>query len=460
MSGGHFKISLVVIDSLLMMAGFFMAGQILDKFTGSGMGWNIHSFSSIVLIVFSVFVFYLYDLYAEWNRKRVRNLIYSIVLSMAIISAVEWFISTWTPLLFEQGMFVLASFVIQTLLFIFVRSFIWYMHRKVYGMKKVLIIGTDSNTSISLAGKILNHTKGWFEVLGFIPLSKKGILHEYIKKCDLFLLSPSISREEQEEIVAFCTKHGKEVLIIPQLLELSIISSDIQQIDDTLVLSIKPLGLSKSQMIWKRMSDCLIAFILLVISSPLFLVLSLFIPLTSKGPALYKQERIGMNGRPYMIYKFRSMVRDAEKATGPVLAADKDPRITPIGRFIRATRLDELPQLINVLKGDMSLVGPRPEREYFIQQFKQQLPEYSCRLTVKPGITGLAQVLSGYTTSVNDKLRYDLLYIRNYSLWLDVKILFQTVRIVFQREHAQGVKTDSIHNQNLLNSLEQNKAAN
>lgn len=249
-------------------------------------------------------------------------------------------------------------------------------------------------------------------------------------------------------------------MVIPQLFELSIIGATTQQIDDMMVISIKPPRLSVFQQFNKRLFDVIVSSILLVISCPLLLALFLLIPLTSKGPALYRQERIGLNGNPYLIYKFRSMIQDAEKRTGPVLATDKDPRITLIGRVIRAVRLDELPQLFNVLKGEMSIVGPRPEREYFINEFKQNLPEYSFRLTVKPGITGLGQVLANYTTPVEEKLRFDLLYILNYSFWLDLKILLQTIRVVLHREQAQGLKEGNIRNQKLLKNLDQNKVIN
>jgi lipopolysaccharide/colanic/teichoic acid biosynthesis glycosyltransferase len=149
------------------------------------------------------------------------------------------------------------------------------------------------------------------------------------------------------------------------------------------------------------------------------------------------------------------MVQDAEIQTGPVLASDKDPRITKLGSFMRATRVDEIPQLFNVLKGDMSLIGPRPEREFFIKKFEQDIPDYKYRLRVKPGITGLAQVLANYTTSVEDKLRYDLMYVRNYSFMLDLKIFLQTIRVVLQRDQAQGLKEENmLRKQKLIQTLE------
>jgi len=458
--GSYVKIILAIVDITLVYVGFFMTNWVSHLFSIPSKEFNLDYFWLIVLSAFLFFVFNLYDLYADWRRKSIQHLVYSVVLSMVIFSGFISMISIWTPYLsFQQG-FIFLAFLIQTTLIICTRICIWSINKKLFGKKKVYIISEDSTTSLYLADKFLNHHKGWFEILGFIPLGKKGFIHDYVKRCDLFLLSPTISNKDKEEIVKACIKYGKEILVVPQLFELSILGAGTQQIDDMLVISIKPPHLSVSQQIYKRMFDVIVSSLVIIIASPLLLVLFLLIPLTSKGPALYKQERIGLNGNPYWIYKFRSMIQDAEKGTGPVLATDRDPRITLIGRIIRAVRLDELPQLFNVLRGEMSLVGPRPEREYFINQFKHKLPDYTYRLTVKPGITGLAQVVANYTTPVEDKLRFDLKYVRDYSFWLDLKILLQTIRVVLQREQAQGVKEDNVSNQKLLKKLEQNKVIN
>ncbi|MEH7484640.1 sugar transferase [Neobacillus drentensis] len=458
--GSYIKIILATFDITLIYVGFFMTNWVSQLFSIPNRGYITDAFWLIVLSVSSLFVFYLYGLYADWRRKSIQHLVYSIVLSMVVFSGFISMVSLWTPYLSFQQSYIFAAFLLQTILLICTRVCIWFLNKKIFGKKKVYIIGEDSKTGLYLADKFLNHNKGWFEISGFIPIAKKRLIHDFVKKGDLFLLSPTISREDKEEIVGLCIKYGKEILVVPQLFELSILGAGTQQIDDMLVISIKPPHLRVSQKIYKRMFDVIVSSIVIVIASPFLLILFLLIPLTSKGPAIYKQERIGLNGNPYWIYKFRSMVQDAEKRTGPVLATDRDPRITLIGRFIRAVRLDELPQLLNVLKGEMSLVGPRPEREYFIKQFKHKLPEYPYRLTVKPGITGLAQVLANYTTPVDDKLRFDLLYVRNYSFGLDLKILLQTIRVVLQREQAQGVKEDNISTQKLLKKLEQNKIIN
>lgn len=176
------------------------------------------------------------------------------------------------------------------------------------------------------------------------------------------------------------------------------------------------------------------AFTLMILLFPLFLVTSLMIKLDSRGPIFYSQERVGIGGRIFRIFKFRTMYTDAEKLSGPQLATKDDPRITRVGRFLRKTRIDEIPQLINVVIGDMHFIGPRPERPYFVEKYSREIPMYKNRLEVKPGITGLAQVLSGYDEDLEDvkaKLRYDMQYIDKYnSLNLHLDILLRTVKVV------------------------------
>ncbi len=181
----------------------------------------------------------------------------------------------------------------------------------------------------------------------------------------------------------------------------------------------------------KRVIDLVVAAVLLVLAAPLLLVVAAVVKLTSRGPVLYSQERVGRGGRVYRLYKVRSMNHDCEKASGPKWATADDPRVTPVGRFLRTTHLDELPQLWNVLVGDMSLIGPRPERPVFVQQLERLIPHYSSRLNVRPGISGLAQMrlpADSNVEGVRRKVAYDLYYIRCFGPWLDLRILFSTVR--------------------------------
>ena len=186
----------------------------------------------------------------------------------------------------------------------------------------------------------------------------------------------------------------------------------------------------------KRAIDIIVCLIGLVIALPIMVIVGIAIKLESKGPIIYKQERVGLEGRTFTIYKLRSMYIDAEK-NGAQWACKDDPRVTKVGRFIRKTRIDELPQLINILKGDMSIVGPRPERPILTYKFNEEIPGFVNRLQVKPGLTGWAQVTGGYELSPKEKLEKDMYYIENQSLWLDFKIMFKTIFVVFNGDGAR-----------------------
>lgn len=197
----------------------------------------------------------------------------------------------------------------------------------------------------------------------------------------------------------------------------------------------KPIPLSR---LWlKRIFDIILALIGMIVLAIAIIVFGPIIKLTSPGPIFYSQKRVGYMGKPIMIHKFRSMRNDAEKKTGAVWAKKNDPRITPIGRFMRKTRVDELPQFWNILVGDMSLVGPRPERPQLTEEFYEKWPEFPQRLRIIPGLTGWAQINGGYELKPNEKAKYDNYYINNYSLWFDIKILFGTIKIIFTGDGAR-----------------------
>lgn len=187
----------------------------------------------------------------------------------------------------------------------------------------------------------------------------------------------------------------------------------------------------------KRTMDVILCLIASVIGIPIVLITCIAVVIESKGSPLYKQERLGKNGQSFTLYKIRSMRNDAEKYSGPKWADKNDTRVTKIGSFIRKTRIDEIPQLYNIIKGDMSIVGPRPERPIFTYQFNQEIPGFINRLAVKPGLTGLAQVNGGYENSPKEKLKWDLKYIEERNMWMDIKIIFKTVLIVFNGNGAR-----------------------
>jgi exopolysaccharide biosynthesis polyprenyl glycosylphosphotransferase len=190
----------------------------------------------------------------------------------------------------------------------------------------------------------------------------------------------------------------------------------------------------------KRVFDIVSAGVLIALASPVMLLTALAIKLDSRGPVLYRQERTGLDNKPFQCVKFRSMRTDAERDGQPRWATTGDDRITRVGRLLRVSRIDELPQLFSVLKGDMSLVGPRPERPYFVEQLTREIPFYAVRHSVKPGVTGWAQVRYQYGSTVEDsqeKLQYDLHYVKNHTLWLDLQILVETVHVVLTGKGAR-----------------------
>lgn len=198
--------------------------------------------------------------------------------------------------------------------------------------------------------------------------------------------------------------------------------------------------LRRAYVFTKRVFDVTVAAVGLLILLPICAITALLVKLTSRGPVVFKQTRVGRDGKLFEMYKFRTMCVDAEKESGPVWAKKNDCRITPIGKFLRKTRIDEIPQFVNVIKGDMSIVGPRPERPIFVEKFVKEIPDYEKRLAVKPGITGLAQVWHRYDETIEDvkkKIKYDILYIKKFCFWTDLGILLRTVRVVLTGSGAR-----------------------
>jgi Undecaprenyl-phosphate glucose phosphotransferase len=233
------------------------------------------------------------------------------------------------------------------------------------------------------------------------------------------------------------TREIVDVKVVPDLLQVIALRARLEDLDGIPVINVNDVPLQGFNSALKRATDVAISTVALLILAVPIAILAVLVKLTSRGDVFYRQERMGLTGRSFTILKFRSMYDDAERYTGPVWATADDPRVTPLGRFLRRSNLDELPQLWNVLKGDMSIVGPRPERPHFVEQFKHRIPQYMLRHKVKAGLTGWAQV-NGWrgNTPLEKRIEYDLYYIENWSVRLDLKIMWLTLVRGFFHKHA------------------------
>lgn len=248
-----------------------------------------------------------------------------------------------------------------------------------------------------------------------------------------------IPSHQRNDVLKFCYGNGIRAYVIPKISDIIMMGSDRIHIFDTPFLLAKGYSLSFDQRFMKRALDIFLSIPMILLSSPIMLITAVAIKLYDGGSILYRQTRCTQEGRTFSIIKFRSMVEDAEKDGIAKLASSHDTRITPVGKLIRSTRIDELPQLFNILKGNMSFVGPRPERPEIIEDYRKEMPEFEFRMRVKAGLTGFAQIYGKYNTVPYDKLKLDLFYIEHYSLWLDIKLILMTMKIIFKRESTEGI---------------------
>lgn len=274
--------------------------------------------------------------------------------------------------------------------------------------------------------------------LGDIGELEEAIQREKVE--EVLVALPSTEHDLLLDIIGKCSASSVRIKIRPDMYDIISGQARTNQIHGVPLIEITPQLMPPWERTVKRVMDIVVSLLVITLGMPLWLLIALAIRIDSRGPVLYRQERVGKNGRVFSILKFRSMRSDAEKHSGPTWADKKDPRVTRVGRILRRTHLDEIPQFVNILDGEMSLVGPRPERPFFVEQFVREIPLYRRRLNVRPGLTGWAQVKHKYDASMEDvrmKLRFDLFYIENMSLRMDMKILFHTVfRVILAKGQA------------------------
>ena len=316
------------------------------------------------------------------------------------------------------------------------------LYNRIFQPWKILLIYGDRPAS-ELVDK-LETRRDKYAIYGAID-AHAGIdrIAETVKDYQAVLIG-DIAAETRNEILKYCYGNGIRAYVMPKISDIILMGSERIHLFDTPLLVAKNMGLSVEQRAAKRLLDIVVSAIGIVVASPIMLIAALCVKLYDGGPVFYFQERLTIGGKPFKICKFRSMCVDSEKH-GARLASKHDSRITPVGKVLRNLHLDELPQLFNVFKGDMSLVGPRPERQTIMREYRRELPEFYYRLKVKAGLTGYAQVYGKYNTTPYDKLKLDLFYIENYSFFLDLKLLLMTVKIFFQKEVSEGVDDNQVN---------------
>lgn len=322
---------------------------------------------------------------------------------------------------------------------IFILPWIYFvrkMYTHLYPPRQMLVIygnypPDDLIAKINTRKDKYNICKSVSYRVGYQELYPMILDYNAVVLCDL----PAQARNQ---IMKYCYQESVRTYVTPKISDILFRGADDIHLFDTPLLLSRNQGLSIDQRMVKRTMDIVLSLLGIIIASPFMILIALAVKLYDRGPVFYKQERLTRDGRPFLIYKFRSMSMDSEK-NGARLAAKGDKRVTPVGRVIRNIHFDELPQLFNILKGDMSMVGPRPERQEIQDLYAETIPEFVLRTKVKAGLTGYAQVYGKYNTTPYDKLKLDLTYIENYSLWLDIKIMLLTFKILFQKENTEGV---------------------
>lgn len=316
-----------------------------------------------------------------------------------------------------------------------------WIYTKIFPPRKILLI-SGRRSDYHLVEKI-NSREDKYELCAIINIQKGiSILEQEILKYDGVIIG-DIDSHERNLILKYCFANSIRTYNVPKISDILLKSSvEFNLFDSPLFLS-RNEGITIEQEFLKRFVDILGSAIGIIVTSPFFLVIGLIIKLTDKGPVFFKQTRLTKDNELFEIYKFRTMIQEAEKDGVARLAVDGDSRILPIGHLLRRTRLDELPQLFNILVGDMSFVGPRPERPELAEMILKEIPEFSYRTKVKAGLTGYAQIYGKYNTTSYDKLKLDLTYIRNYSLLLDLKLIVMTPKIMFMKEATEGVQVDT-----------------
>ena len=383
------------------------------------------------------------------------NLIYSQMLSIVLVNIFAYL----ELVLIDKKLYAPWLFLLLTAVdFIVVVAWVFIfqaVYATLFPPRTLLVVYGDK--PVFSIWKKFNSRDDKYVISGAISLKRgiDNILNEAGKYGGVIV--GDIPSHERNIIIKGCYDQGIRAYAVPKLSDILMRSATELNLFDTQLLLSKNEGPQIDQLFIKRVLDMIIASMMLIITLPIFVLAAIAIYTTDRGPIFFRQKRLTVNGKEFDILKFRSMVVDAEKDGVARLAGQKDHRITKVGKILRSTRLDELPQLLNILRGEMSMVGPRPERPEIAAEYKKEIPEFDFRLKMKAGLTGYAQVYGKYNTTPYDKLKLDLTYIRNYSVWLDLKLMILTPKILFIKESTEGIEDDAlnalIHTENLKEEI-------
>lgn len=365
------------------------------------------------------------------------NVIYSQILSIIFVNFITYVQMALLAYHFPEVWMFLALTACDVVIIVLWTYLYAKIHHYLFPPRKILLIYGNDN-SLHLLDK-LRRREDRYHIEKIISIQEDADkIIELAKRYEGIMLC-DIPTSYRNDILKQCFECSIRVYMTPKISDILIRSSRELHTFDTPILLSRNDGLTPEQRMWKRCADVIFSILLLIIASPFMLLTALAVKLYDGGSVIYRQNRLTIGGKEFWVYKFRSMRMDAEYDGIARLASENDNRITPVGKVIRMTRLDELPQLINVLRGEMSLVGPRPERPEIALQYNASLPQFKCRLKVKAGLTGYAQIYGKYNTTPYDKLKLDLTYIQNYSFVLDLKLLLLTVKILFMKESTEGI---------------------
>lgn len=437
------------------------AGLDLSQLAGKLQTDDIYAQSTLLVGICWILFYAVFDDYRDVYRMS-RILTFKRTFILSFVGVVMLFVTLLIDDFFEKGSLYFSLFVRLFALHFLITAFvrIFWLTRCIQLLKSgkvafnTLIIGGNEN-ALELYQEIQSREKGLgYHFIGFTDANGKTshVLEEYLPKLGgISDINHIIDRYSVEEVIIavetsehdkvkdilnrlFDYSHKVAIKIIPDMYDIMLGSVKMSTVYGAVLIQIEQSLMPRWQQIIKRSIDIIASMTMLLILSPLYAYIAMRVRLSSEGPIFYHQERIGINGKPFQIYKFRSMYTDAEKS-GPMLSTKEDDRCTPWGAVMRKWRLDELPQFWNVLIGDMSLVGPRPERQYFIDLIMERAPHFKQLLKVRPGITSWGQVKYGYASNVDEmiqRLKFDILYIENMSLALDFKIMFYTLLVLIQ----------------------------